>query len=287
MTWGSEAPATPQEPRAPGAQQQPTAFPPPGPVPGGPVPPQGVPPYPPPPDAWAGPPPPPRATYPVAPPEPMWMPPPAYPLAPDAHPVNISFDREAGISRLWGIPLIGQTIRLILLIPHFIVFMLIGFVAAIQLLVSWIPVLILGRYPGWGYRWTGGFLAYGQRISAYAYLLAAPYPPFALEPDFYPIVVRYDEGVRINRLWGIPIVGYLVRAIVLIPHFIVLTLLAILAGFLMLFVWAPVLIFGRQADLMYTIIGGFFRWSLRVSAYGLLMVDRYPPFSLGEDDPRL
>jgi len=287
MTWGSEAPATPQEPRAPGAQQQPTAFPPPGPVPGGPVPPQGVPPYPPPPDAWAGPPPPPGATYPVAPPEPMWMPPPAYPLAPDAYPVNISYDRAAGISRLWGIPLIGQTIRLILLIPHFIVFMLIGLVVAVQLLVSWIPVLILGRYPGWGYRWTGGFLAYGQRINAYAYLLAAPYPPFALEPDLYPIAVRYDEGVRINRLWGIPIVGYLVRTIVLIPHFIVLTLLAILAGFLMLFVWAPVLIFGRQADLMYTIIGGFFRWSLRVGAYWLLMVDRYPPFSLGEDDPRL
>lgn len=287
MTWGSEAPATPQEPRAPGAQQPPTAFPSPGPVPGGPIPPQGVPPYPPPPAPWAGPPPPPGATYPVAPPEPMWMPPPAYPLAPDAYPVNISYDRETGINRLWGIPLVGQTVRLILLIPHFIVFMLIGVVAGIQLLVSWVPVLILGRYPGWGYRWTGGFLAYGQRINAYANLLAAPYPPFALAPDLYPIAVRYDEGVRINRLWGIPLVGYLVRAIVLIPHLIVLTLLAILAGFLMLFAWAPVLIFGRQADLMYTIIGGFFRWSLRVSAYWLLMVDRYPPFSLGEDDPRL
>ena len=101
------------------------------------------------------------------------------------------------------------------------------------------------------------------------------------------MTVRYDEGVRINRLWGIPIVGYLVRAIVLIPHFIVLWVLSILAGFLAMFVWVPVLILGRQADIIYTVVGGFYRWQLRITAYWLLMVDRYPPFSLGEDDPRL
>jgi len=64
-------------------------------------------------------------------------------------------------------------------------------------------------------------------------------------------------------------------------------LLAIVVSFLSLVVWVPVLLLGRQADLIYTIIGGFYRWSLRVSAYELLMVDKYPPFSLGEDDPRL
>ena len=47
------------------------------------------------------------------------------------------------------------------------------------------------------------------------------------------------------------------------------------------------LILGRQADVIYTIVGGFNRWYLRVLAYLMLMVDRYPPFSLGEDDPRL
>jgi hypothetical protein len=44
---------------------------------------------------------------------------------------------------------------------------------------------------------------------------------------------------------------------------------------------------GRQADLIYTIVGGFYRWQLRTMAYLFMMVDRYPPFSLGEDDPRL
>jgi hypothetical protein len=99
--------------------------------------------------------------------------------------------------------------------------------------------------------------------------------------------VRYDEGVRINRLWGIPILGYIVRSIILIPHYILLWLLGFVVAFLLLFMWVPVLILGRQSDLMYTMVGGFYRWTLRVTAYFLMMVDRYPPFSLGEDDPRL
>lgn len=217
----------------------------------------------------------------------MWQPPPAYPLAPDAYPVNVSYDREARINRLWGIPLIGQLVRFVLLIPHFIVLLLIVIVAAFQLLFTWIWVLILGRFPGWGYRWIGGLLAYSQRVNAYAALMTSTYPPFALESEDFPISVRFDEGVRINRLWGIPIVGHIVRFIVLIPHFIVLWFLGILAGFILFFVWAPALVFGRQADLVYTIVGGYYRWGLRVGAYWLMMVDKYPPFSLGEDDPRL
>jgi hypothetical protein len=147
--------------------------------------------------------------------------------------------------------------------------------------------LLLGRYPGWGYRWTGGMLAYWERVAAYGNLMTPTYPPFALSSDTYPVSVRYDEGVRINRLWGIPILGYIVRSIILIPHYILLWLLGFVGAFLLLFMWVPVLILGRQSDLMYTMVGGFYRWTLRVTAYFLMMVDRYPPFSLGEDDPRL
>jgi hypothetical protein len=217
----------------------------------------------------------------------MWQPPPAFPLAPDAYPVNISYDREAPINRLWGILFFGLIVRWVLLIPHYLVLLLVGIVAALGLLVTWIPVLILGRFPSWGYRWIGGFLAYSQRITAYALLMTSTYPPFALETEEYPITVRYDEGVRINRLWGIPIIGHIVRFIVLIPHFIVLWLLGIVVAFLVWVVWVPVLIYGRQADLIYTVVGGYYRWTLRAMAYLFMMVDKYPPFSLGEDDPRL
>jgi hypothetical protein len=294
MTWDSQGPATPQDPRATGAYPQPLGQSPPPPGYGAPGEPWGQPPPPgypvPPADPWAQQPPPPGYGQPGgawAPPSPMWRPPPAYPLAPDAYPVNVSYDREARINRFWGIPVIGQLVRAILLIPHVLVMMLVAIVASIQILVAWIPVLLLGRFPGWGYRWIGGLLGYNLRVSAYALLMTPTYPPFSLSGGDHPVSVRFDEGVRINRIWGIPFIGQLVRAILLIPHLIVLWVLAILTAFLMLVVWIPVLVFGRQADLIYTLVGGVYRWQLRVSAYLLLMVDRYPPFSFGEDDPRL
>jgi hypothetical protein len=130
-------------------------------------------------------------------------------------------------------------------------------------------------------------MGWSTRLSAYLTFMTPTYPPFSLSGDDHPVNVRFDEGVRINRLWGIPLLGILVRSIILIPHFILLWLLGILAAFLWLFTWVAVLILGRQADLIYTVIGGLTRWWFRVVAYLLLMVDRYPPFSLGEDDPRL
>ena len=305
MTWESQGPATPQDPNASGAQQPPPGqAPPPGyqPPPGQPPPPpppgyQQPPPgqAPPPGGQWGQQPPPnfgqPEGSWGAPPPpqapQPMWQPPPAYPLAPDAYPVNVSYDRMASINRLWGIPLIGQMVRWIMLIPHFLILILVVLVAAPMTLVTWIPVLILGRFPGWGYRWIGGLMGWATRVQAYYQLLTPTYPPFSLAGEEHPVSVRFDEGVRINRLWGIPLIGVLIRGIMLIPHFIVLWALGLLVGILALFMWVPVLFLGRQADLMYTIVGGTTRWTFRVVAYLLLMVDRYPPFSLGEDDPRL
>ena len=305
MTWDSQGPATPQDPRWSEAQQpSPWQAPPPGyqPPPGGYPPPPPPPGYQPPPGSYPPPPPPPGyqpppGSYPppppgyqppgYPPPEPAWQPPPAYPLAPDAYPVNISYDRLARINRLWGIPVLGILVRTILLIPHFILMFLIAIVAALLTLVTWLPVLLLGRFPGWGYRWIGGLMGWYTRVQAYLELLTPTYPPFSLSGEEHPVTVRFDEGVRINRLWGIPLIGIWVRFFILIPHYIVLSFLNILAAILLWFTWVPVLFTGHQADLIYTIVGGYNRWMFRVLAYQLLMVDRYPPFSLGEDDPRL
>jgi hypothetical protein len=282
MTWESQDPAAPQDPNAPGAQPPPPGY---APAPGQ-APPPGY--QPPPPgygqanDQWQQQPPPPYQQS-----GGVWQPPPAFPLAPDAYPVNVSYDRSAGINRLWGIPLIGATIRFLLLIPHFLILILIALIAGIMLLFSWIPVLILGRFPGWGYRWVGGLMGWWVRLQAYMYFMTSKYPPFSLSAEEHPINVRFDEGVRINRLWGIPILGWAVRFVLLIPHFIALWLIGIVVSILIWFVWVPVLILGRQADLIYTIVGGYTRWGFRVAAYLFLMVDRYPPFSLGEDDPHL
>ena len=80
------------------------------------------------------------------------------------------------------------------------------------------------------------------------------------------------------------ILGFTIRAIILIPHFIVLWLIGIAAFVLIAFSWLPVLLLGRQSQLVYSVVGGWMRYGLRVTTYLMLLHDRYPPFSLGNEE---
>ena len=70
------------------------------------------------------------------------------------------------------------------------------------------------------------------------------------------------------------------RAILLIPHFFVLWVLGVIAGFLVLVSWIPVLVSGRQAEAIVDYFAAVYRWSVRVGAYAMLLTGTYPPFRL-------
>jgi hypothetical protein len=70
----------------------------------------------------------------------------------------------------------------------------------------------------------------------------------------YPVNVHLPADLGQNRLWGIPILGTWVRAILVIP----------------------------QADSIVSYVGGYYRWAARVASYVLLLTGKYPPFRLSE-----
>lgn len=227
---------------------------------------------------------PPAASPPVAPP-PLVAPPPPQPAAPGPrppiYPMITTFDETVTMSRLWGIPLLGTIVRCLLLIPHYIVLAFYGVLVALLQLVVWIPVLVNGQYPAWGYSIVGGFIRWTTRVQAYAILAASAYPPFSTG-DRHDVDVRWDESQHVARWAGIPLLGVWIRSILLIPHLIILWFLGIAVGFLSLVTWIPVLLTGRYADWAYRIIGGYVRWQNRTLCYTLLMTGPYPPFSLDD-----
>ena len=147
-----------------------------------------------------------------APPSAWAPPPPARPR----YPIDVRFDRDQHIGRFWAIPIIGWFFRWLVLIPHFILLGLFSIVVFIALLVVWIPVLLTGRFPGWGYSIIGGFYRWYIRVAAYLLLLAGPYPPFSATAP-YPVEVDFDPDTRLNNLWGIPLVGIYVRSLLRHP----------------------------------------------------------------------
>jgi hypothetical protein len=79
----------------------------------------------------------------------------------------------------------------------------------------------------------------------------------------YPVSVEFIIPAHNGWFWAIPVVGYLARVLVLIPHVIV------------------VLFAGRYPTWGYALVGGYLRWNLRVNAFLLGLTDEYPPFRLG------
>jgi hypothetical protein len=94
----------------------------------------------------------------------------------------------------------------------------------------------------------------------------------------YPVITEFDRQEEYNR-W-LPIV----KGLLLLPHWIVLVFVWIGAFFAIVGAWFAVLFTGKYPPGIHSFVTGAYRWTARVSAYGLFMTDRYPPFSLEHDD---
>lgn len=94
----------------------------------------------------------------------------------------------------------------------------------------------------------------------------------------YAAVLEVDRQEEYSR-W-LPLVKWLLA----IPHWFVLVFIWFAAAFALIGSWFAVLFTGKYPAGVHKFIVGTSRWTYRVSAYGLLMTDTYPPFSM-DDDP--
>jgi hypothetical protein len=92
----------------------------------------------------------------------------------------------------------------------------------------------------------------------------------------YPVSVVGELDADLNRwLW-------LVKWLLVIPHFVVLYFLWIAASFLTIVAFFAILFTGRYPRGIFDFNVGVLRWSWRVTyySYSALATDKYPPFSL-------
>jgi hypothetical protein len=149
------------------------------------------------------------------------------------------------------------------------------------LLAAWLCGVVLGEIPRPLLNYLSMLLRYNARVSAYIYFLTDQYPPFDVtldtaDPGRYP-QVRFDVVPQVDGRSRLTI---FFRALMIIPHYVVLYFLSIAASVLVFIGWFAVLFTARWPEGLSDFVLGYLRWSRRAAAYYVLLTDEYPPFSL-------
>lgn len=227
------------------------------------------------------------------------------------YPVDLQVDYPETSSRGWAAATIFL-IRFIALIPHFIVLLILGFVTGITFLVAQVIVLFTGSFPAGLHDFMSGVVRWQARVYCFALGLTDKYPPFGLdEDDFpgYPVHVRIERPTESSRLYaGLALafsaiviwwigrvtttsaqgiygsfnksITYTLRYLMAVPHLLVVGALTIAALAVFAVMQWAVLFSGKYPQGAFDFTVGVLRWSTRVSAYRLGLIDKYPPFSM-------
>jgi Domain of unknown function (DUF4389) len=188
-------------------------------------------------------------------------------VSPSGYPVQVDIPRPAKTSRLLLL------LRIFLILPQLLFAIVVSVVALVLALINYLVVLITGHAAFVGF--LSGTVRYLTRVNAYWYFLVDKYPPFSLgEAPEYPVEVLVARPGHIHR-WRI------FSYILAFPHLLILYGLQILVSFTTLVAFVIVLIFGRYPAGLFGLGVALMRYQARLAAYLYLVVDRYPPFTLG------
>ena len=136
-------------------------------------------------------------------------------------------------------------------------------------------ILFRKKYPRWWFNFNVELVKFMTRVFSYLIFLMDTYPSTEEEQAVHIDIPYPDAQQDLKR--GMPLVKWFLA----IPHYIVLALLYIGVVFCVIITWFAVLFTGKYPKAFFDYIVGVMRWSLRVSAYAILLVtDQYPPFQL-------
>jgi hypothetical protein len=186
------------------------------------------------------------------------------------HPVRLHITDDLRRTRL------TVAFRMILVIPHVLWLALLSVVAVFAGIGNWFATLVTARSPDGLHNFLAGYLRYMTHVSAYAFLIADPYPRFFLinPSEDYPIDLEIDPPEIQNR-WTVAF-----RVVLAVPALIVAQVLRNLSGVLAIFSWFIALYQGSVPEGIRNFAALALRYETQTYAYLALLTPRYPSFDV-------
>jgi hypothetical protein len=183
--------------------------------------------------------------------------------APSDHPVRLTVTDDLRRSRL------TVFFRLLLALPHFVWLLLWTIAMFFVAFVTWVATLITGRPPEALQRFLSAYIRYSTHLSAYVALTANPFPGFTGTAGSYPVDPELPPPERQHRL----VTGF--RFFLALPALLVSSALHGLLVVSAFLGWFASLALGRMPRSLREAQAYALRYSAQVSAYVLLVTQRY------------
>lgn len=184
------------------------------------------------------------------------------------YPVTFEADYHEQRSRLTAF------FRLLLAIPLAIWAYVFGIVSLILIAISWLVIVITGRFPAALYEFVSGYVRFLTRVIAYASLLCDPYPSFGPgdDPD-YPVRMTFAGPLeKYSRL------RTFFRAILAIPVAVLRYVMQLLLEVGAFAAWFVILFTGKMPRGLFDVMVLANSYTARSDAYLYLLTETYPPF---------
>ena len=201
-----------------------------------------------------------------------------------AYPVDISVEYGNG-ERSRGLAVLGILfpIKALLAIPHFFILYFVSIGAWFASWFGYWGIALNGSLSPGIARFLHNFLGWQLRITAWMASWRDEYPTFAMEqPDYAARVVITEPTLERKRGLAVAGIIFFVKAILLLPHIIVLYFILIAAGIAGWVAYWVVAFTGVYPDGIFNFVLGTLRWSVRMNAWQFSLTDAYPPFTLNE-----
>ncbi|MCL5073089.1 MAG: DUF4389 domain-containing protein [Actinobacteria bacterium] len=180
-------------------------------------------------------------------------------------------------SRFYAFPILGILVKVIIVIPIFIELMFLSIVYFFVSIINSFSVLFTGRYWDLAYQLVLGLMRLNTKIYFFMSGLTNKYPGFNFTiNDTFNVEMAKPE--KPNRLFAFPILGGIVRVILLIPYLVYTYVIQNAANIGVFVSFVPVLFMGKYPESTYELARDGNRLSLSSSAYMGGLSDSYPSF---------
>lgn len=187
----------------------------------------------------------------------------------------IEIERIRKPNRWYAFPLLGFFVKLVMIIPVSIELSLLRLIVFFVSILNAGNIFFRGRYWKWAYDINLGVMQFETNISYFLYGLTDRYPGFSLTTTSdYTLKLSFNKNP--NRLYATPLLGVVIRTLLLLPYLLYRQVVNMAAFFAILFSWIPVLIKRRYPETTYELARDSVRIDQAVTAYFLGMSDTYP-----------